>query len=202
MASQYNNDSKFEFYTEPVQQGDVLRISINNIFDGFADEGQLEAIGMMLIETPGCDESRIHYPVVKSTQHQGNFLRKIGKSLSPSPALSLLQQLRQTMNQSHAEDLMVLFISVTENLPDAEGSMYHYFRNWFYDNKVPFFLVTPKTREIVPHLVLGTLSLEVRQPNPDILSCFRSSHGITNAEDQASPLRETAAQKKVAAWED
>ena len=71
-------------------------------------------MSMILIETPGCDESRVHYPIVVKTQHQGNFLMKVGKKLRPSPSLSLLQQLRQTMNQSHAQDLLVLFLSTTD----------------------------------------------------------------------------------------
>ena len=79
--------------------------------------------------------------------------------------------------------------------------MYNYFRTWFEDNHVPCYLVTPSTREIVPHLVLGGLSLQATQPNPDLLSCFRSSLGITNSSEDTDPFAETPAHAKVAAWE-
>ena len=110
---------------------------------------------MILIETPGSRVSRIHYPLDKDSQKHGNLLDKYNARVKPHPAASLFQQLRTSINQTHAQDMLVLLISNSEVESELTGTMLGNFKKLLDELRIPYWLVTPGNRVIAPHLVLG-----------------------------------------------
>ena len=140
---------------QEINHGNQLKLTMDNILDQFEDDGVIQGIGMILIETPGSRVSRIHYPLDKDNQKHGNLLDKYNARVKPHPAASLFQQLRTSINQTHAQDMLVLLISNSEAESELAGTMLGNFKKLLDDLRIPYWLVTPGNKAIAPHLVLG-----------------------------------------------
>ena len=140
---------------DEINHGNQLKLIMDNIVDQFDADNVIQGTGMILIETPGSRVSRIHYPVDKNSQKHGNLLDKYIARVNPHPATSLFQHLRTSINQSHAQDMLILLISNSESESELAGTMLGSFKKFIENLRIPCWLVTPGNRAIAPHLVLG-----------------------------------------------
>ena len=83
------------------------------------------------------------------------MLDNLNKKKNPSPSLSFYQLLRQTINQTHAQDMLALFISTSDTEFVPYNTMLQYFYEQFTKQMYPICLLTPKNYKLLPHLVMG-----------------------------------------------
>ena len=94
-----------------------------------------------------------------------------------------------------------MLISSSDEEPDLDGTMLSYLLKQFQELRIPHWLVTPGTSEIIPHLVLGKLSIALAPPQRGLIWEFNDALGFTNLSEEIDPFVETQATKNAAAFE-